>query len=106
MTRVADETTRGRAMDVDTVTKTVEIKGERFPVVDVGTGPAVVLLHGFPDSRHLWRYQVPAFVAAGFRVVAPDLRGYGDAPRPTDSAPLSTALSSLPTFLGSWMRWM
>lgn len=74
-------------MDIDTATEIVEIKGERFPVVDVGTGPAVVLLHGFPDSRHLWRYQVPALVAAGFRVVAPDLRGYGDAPRPTDLRP-------------------
>ena len=70
-------------MDIDTVTKTVELAGERFPVIDVGTGPAV-LLHGFPDSSYLWRYRVPALVAAGFRVVAPDLRGYGDAPRPTD----------------------
>jgi pimeloyl-ACP methyl ester carboxylesterase len=74
-------------MDVDTLTKTVEIKGERFPVVDVGTGHAVLLLHGFPDSRYLWRYQMPALVAAGFRVVAPDLRGYGDAPRPTELRP-------------------
>src|SRR5271166_4332693 len=42
----------------------------------VGSGPDV-LLHGFPDTRHLWRNQVPALVAAGFRVIAPDLRGYG-----------------------------
>jgi pimeloyl-ACP methyl ester carboxylesterase len=74
-------------MDIDSVTKNIEINGERFPVTDVGTGPAVVLLHGFPDSRYLWRYQVPALVAAGFRVIAPDLRGYGDAPRPTDLRP-------------------
>ena len=74
-------------MDIETVTKTVEIKGERFPVVDLGTGPAVLLLHGFPDSRFLWRHQIPALTAAGFRVLAPDLRGYGDAPRPTDLRP-------------------
>lgn len=74
-------------MDIDTVTKTVEIKGERFPVVDAGTGPVVVLLHGFPDSRFLWRHQIPALTAAGFRVIAPDLRGYGDAPRPTELRP-------------------
>lgn len=74
-------------MDIDTVTKTIEIKGERFPVVDVGTGPTVMLLHGFPDSRFLWRYQIPALSAAGFRVIAPDLRGYGDAPGPTGLRP-------------------
>lgn len=74
-------------MDINTVTKTVEIKGEHFPVVDFGTGPAVLLLHGFPDSRFLWRSQVPALAAAGFRAIAPDLRGFGEAPRPTDVRP-------------------
>ena len=53
-------------------------------MVDVGAGPAVLLLHGFPDSRYLWRHQIPVLAAAGFRVIAPDLRGFGDAPRPTD----------------------
>ena len=56
-------------------------------MVDFGTGPAVLLLHGFPDSRFLWRYQLPALAAAGFRVIAPDLRGFGDAPRPTAVRP-------------------
>src|SRR5262245_1146475 len=74
-------------MDLNTVTRTVEIKGEPFPVVDAGAGPAVLLLHGFPDSRWLWRAQVPALAAAGLRVIAPDLRGFGDAPRPTDVRP-------------------
>ncbi|HKP29025.1 MAG TPA: alpha/beta hydrolase [Gemmatimonadales bacterium] len=66
------------------VSRSIEVAGETFPVVDVGHGPAVLLLHGFPDSRLLWRHQVPALVDAGYRVIAPDLRGFGDAPRPTD----------------------
>jgi len=70
-------------MDLARYSRTIELAGEPFPVVDVGTGPPVVLLHGFPDSRFLWRHQVPALAEAGFRVVAPDLRGLGEAPRPT-----------------------
>ena len=74
-------------IDINAITKTIEIKGEHFPVADAGDGPAVLLLHGFPDSRFLWRYQLPALAAAGFRVIAPDLRGFGDAPRPTTVRP-------------------
>lgn len=48
-----------------------------------GSGPLVVLLHGFPDSAHTWRFQLPALAAAGYRVVAPDLRGYGRSSRPS-----------------------
>ena len=44
-----------------------------FAVQDEGDGPAVLLIHGFPDSHLLWRNQVPALVAAGYRVIAPDL---------------------------------
>lgn len=47
-------------------------------------GPPVVLLHGFPDSAHLWRHQVAALASAGHRVLAPDLRGYGLSSRPRD----------------------
>ncbi len=53
-----------------------------FAVQDEGAGPAVVLLHGFPDSHDLWRNQVPALIDAGFRVIAPDLRGFGESSRP------------------------
>ena len=70
------------AVDVADATRTVEVPSGSFPVLDHGEGPAVVLLHGFPDSRHLWRYQVPALAEAGFRVLAPDMRGFGDAPKP------------------------
>jgi pimeloyl-ACP methyl ester carboxylesterase len=51
-------------------------------VIDEGAGPAVVLLHGFPDSSALWRHQIPILVEAGYRVIAPDLRGFGPSDRP------------------------
>lgn len=70
------------AFNIDAATKTIDAGGLTFPVVDAGTGPPVLLLHGFPDSRHLWRHQVGPLVDAGFRVIAPDLRGFGDAPKP------------------------
>jgi pimeloyl-ACP methyl ester carboxylesterase len=56
--------------------------GVRLAVLDEGEGPAVLLLHGFPDSSQGWRYQVPALRAAGFHVIAPDLRGFGDSDKP------------------------
>lgn len=62
--------------------KRLETNGISLHVVDEGAGPAVMLLHGFPDSADLWRHQVPALVEAGFRVIAPDLRGFGDSGRP------------------------
>ena len=51
-------------------------------------GPLVILLHGYPQSRHAWREQVPALAAAGYRAVAPDQRGYSPGARP-DPADLS-----------------
>ena len=53
-------------------------------VVDEGSGSAVVLLHGFPDSSALWRHQIPVLVEAGYRVIVPDLRGFGASDRPAD----------------------
>ena len=50
--------------------------------LDEGEGSPVLLLHGFPDSARLWRNQIPALVDAGFRVIAPDLRGFGRSSRP------------------------
>lgn len=47
-----------------------------------GDGPLVVLLHGFPQSRMTWGETLPALARAGFRAVAPDLRGYGASPAP------------------------
>lgn len=45
---------------------------------DFGTGPAIVLLHGLPLNRSMWRSQVQPLVDAGFRVILPDLRGFGE----------------------------
>ena len=69
---------------IEDATIHVELDVGTFPVIDHGDGPAVVLLHGFPDSRRLWRLQVPRLVQAGYRVIAPDMRGFGDAPMPDD----------------------
>jgi epoxide hydrolase 4 len=54
----------------------------RLHYVEAGEGPLVVLLHGFPEFWLSWRLQIPALVAAGFRVVAPDMRGYNTSSRP------------------------
>ncbi len=51
-------------------------------VHDAGNGPAVVLCHGFPELAYSWRHQFDALVRAGFRVIAPDQRGYGGSDRP------------------------
>lgn len=51
-----------------------------------GEGRPVILLHGFPDSGRLWRNQVPALAEAGFKVIVPDLRGYGKSDQPEDVA--------------------
>lgn len=57
---------------------TVELNKLRMHYVEAGNGPMVVLLHGFPESWWSWRYQIQPLVDAGFRVIAPDLRGYGE----------------------------
>lgn len=51
-------------------------------LVDAGDGPLVVLLHGFPEFWYSWRHQIPPLVESGFRVIAPDMRGYNGSDRP------------------------
>src|SRR5579859_6416310 len=58
------------------------VNGIRLHYVEAGAGPLVVLLHGFPEFWYSWRYQIPALAAAGFRVVAPDMRGYNTSEKP------------------------
>lgn len=62
----------------------VTADGLRFPVYDSGKGHPLLLVHGFPDTRLIWRHQVEALTDAGFRVIAPNLLGFGDAPRGND----------------------
>jgi pimeloyl-ACP methyl ester carboxylesterase len=62
--------------------KRVPGDGLVLAVLDQGEGQPVVFLHGFPDSSYLWRHQLPALVDAGFRVIAPDLRGFGGSEKP------------------------
>lgn len=61
-----------------------EIGDIRLHYIDEGQGPLVVMLHGFPEFSFSWRKQIPALVKAGYRVIAPDLRGYGESSRPDD----------------------
>ena len=58
------------------------VNGVRLHWVEAGEGPLVVLLHGFPEFWYGWRNQIPALAAAGYRVVAPDLRGFGRSEKP------------------------
>lgn len=60
----------------------VELGEVTLAVEDEGSGPAVVLLHGFPELAYSWRHQIPALAEAGYRVIAPDQRGYGDSDAP------------------------
>ena len=64
----------------------VRTNGITMAIRDEGSGPAVVLCHGFPELAYSWRHQVPALAAAGFRALAPDQRGYGATDRPPDVA--------------------
>ena len=64
----------------------VTANGVRFHYAEAGRGPLVLLLHGFPEFWYGWRRQIPALARAGFRVVAPDLRGYNLTERPAGVA--------------------
>ena len=66
----------------DVVHGATEVNGLRFHYVEAGSGPLVVLLHGFPEFWYSWRYQITALAEAGFQVLAPDLRGYNQSDKP------------------------
>jgi pimeloyl-ACP methyl ester carboxylesterase len=69
---------------VANVVRRVRGDGVDLAVVDEGEGQPVLLIHGFPDSSYLWRHQIRALVDAGYRAIAPDLRGFGDSDRPLE----------------------
>lgn len=62
--------------------ETLELDGVHLRVASAGEGPLVLLVHGFPESWYSWRHQFRPLVEAGYRVVAPDVRGYGGSSRP------------------------
>jgi pimeloyl-ACP methyl ester carboxylesterase len=62
----------------------VETNGIRMHIVEQGTGPLVLLLHGFPEGWYSWRHQMAALSEAGYHAVAPDQRGYGETDHPAD----------------------
>jgi pimeloyl-ACP methyl ester carboxylesterase len=59
-----------------------KVNGVELHYVDAGSGPLVLFLHGFPEFWYSWRHQLAALAAAGFRAVAPDLRGYNESDKP------------------------
>jgi len=67
----------------------VQTNGIRMHVAQQGSGPLVVLCHGFPESWYSWRHQLQALADAGYRVVAPDMRGYGQTDAPAEIAEYS-----------------
>jgi len=69
---------------MDVVSQYARVNGLNMHYVTAGEGPPVLLLHGFPDTHAVWRRQIPALAAAGFKVIAPDLRGYGKTDMPLD----------------------
>jgi len=75
---MAYETLRG----VEATHRYANLGDVRLHYVEAGEGPLVVLLHGFPQFWYEWRHQIPALVEAGFRVVAPDMRGYNLSDKP------------------------
>jgi pimeloyl-ACP methyl ester carboxylesterase len=75
---VVDETLRR----VELAHRYADLGDVRLHYVEAGEGPLVLLLHGFPQFWYQWRHQIPALVEAGFRVVAPDMRGYNLSDKP------------------------
>ncbi|MDZ4825538.1 MAG: alpha/beta fold hydrolase [Actinomycetota bacterium] len=60
----------------------IDVNGTGIEVEDQGSGPPVLLIHGWPDTHDMWRHQVAALTAAGYRTIAPDLRGFGASDKP------------------------
>lgn len=60
----------------------IDANGIRLAVHEAGNGPPVIFLHGFPELAFSWRHQLPAVAGAGYRAIAPDLRGYGGSSKP------------------------
>jgi pimeloyl-ACP methyl ester carboxylesterase len=82
----------------------VAANGARFHVAELGTGPLVLFLHGFPEFWWAWRHQLPVVAAAGYRAAAMDLRGYGGSdktPRGYDPMTLAADVAGVIRCLGA-----
>ncbi|MFG2003255.1 alpha/beta fold hydrolase [Spirillospora sp. NPDC048911] len=74
--------------------ETIKANGLEFGYLSTGDGPLALCLHGFPDSAHTWRHLMPELAAAGYRAVAPFMRGYAPTTVPPDGAYQSGALAA------------
>jgi pimeloyl-ACP methyl ester carboxylesterase len=83
----------------DVLHRQLSLDGVELHVAESGAGPAVVLLHGFPELWYSWRDQLPALADGGYRAIAPDLRGYGGS-----SAPLEIEAYSLQAVCGDLLE--
>ncbi|GAA6527576.1 alpha/beta hydrolase [Intrasporangium sp. DVR] len=98
----------------------VAANGARFHIAELGEGPLVLMLHGFPQFWYTWRHQMTALAEAGYRVAAMDLRGYGGSDKPPrgydtymstlDAASVIRALGEsdatiIGQGLGGWIAW-
>ncbi|MEM5343083.1 alpha/beta fold hydrolase [Paraburkholderia azotifigens] len=83
---------------IDLTHHTVTANGIRQHYVEAGEGAPVVLLHGFPETHHAWRHQIPV-LAERYRVIAPDLRGYGDTDKPASGYDKRTMANDLRALL-------
>ncbi|HEY6644630.1 alpha/beta hydrolase [Povalibacter sp.] len=63
----------------------LSVNGIRMHVAEMGSGPLVILCHGWPELWYSWRHQLPAIAQAGFHAVAPDMRGFGATDAPADA---------------------
>jgi haloacetate dehalogenase len=71
-----------QTMELSPTHHTVTVNGLKMHYVEIGKGPPVVLLHGFPETWYAWRHQLP-ILAKHCRAIAPDLRGYGETQKPS-----------------------
>jgi pimeloyl-ACP methyl ester carboxylesterase len=83
---------------IDLAHHTVTANGIRQHFVEAGEGAPVVLLHGFPETHHAWRHQIPV-LAQQYRVIAPDLRGYGETDKPASGYDKRTMANDLRALL-------
>jgi len=74
---------------------TLMTNGIRMHYVTQGEGPLVLLLHGFPEFWYSWRFQIPVLAQQGYRVVAPDLRGYNETDKPESGYDIPTLLRDI-----------